>query len=132
MVVGVAVGRGALDVVVFLLADVELTADNRLHASLVRRIHEMHRAEDVAVVGHGNGGHSELVDVLDQLLDVASAIEHGVVGVQMQMYEVRHDQDGNKYVTTILTSRGWARRSSNGAELDYYRFPKTTSSFSLF
>ena len=59
MVIGVAFGRRAFDVVVVFLADVELAADDRLDPVLVRRIHKMHRAKDIAMVGHGDGGHAQ-------------------------------------------------------------------------
>ncbi len=91
MVVGIAVGRGALDVVVVLLADVKLAADDRLHAGLVGRIHEMDRAEDIAVVGHGDRGHAQLFHALDELFHVAGAVEHGVVGMEMQVNELGHE-----------------------------------------
>ncbi len=86
MVVAVALGRGAM---VFLLADVKLAAQDRLHARFFGGVGECHRAEDVAVVGHGHGGHVQFLDALDQALDVAGAVEHGVVGVKMKMDELR-------------------------------------------
>ncbi len=58
MVVGVAVGRRALDVVIILLADIKFAAHDRLHASVIRRIHKMHGAKNISVVGHGHGGHA--------------------------------------------------------------------------
>ena len=98
VVVGVAFGRRARCVVVF-LADVKLAADDRLDAGLVRRIHEMHRAEDVAVVGHGHGGHAQLLHPLDKLLDVAGAVEQGVVGMEVQVDELGH---GSPWRTCLL------------------------------
>jgi hypothetical protein len=41
------------------------------------------------MVGHGYGGHVEFFDTLDQALDVAGAVQHGIVGVEMKMYELR-------------------------------------------
>src|ERR1019366_5752354 len=86
MVVAVALRRGA---VVFLLADVKLAAQDRLHSCFPRGIHECHGPEDVAVVGHGDGGHVEFFNTLDQALDVTSAVQHRVVGVKGKMYELR-------------------------------------------
>jgi hypothetical protein len=51
------------------------------------------------VVGHGDGRHPELLDVLDELIDVASAVEHGIVGVQVKMDELGH--------VTCLYCSGW-------------------------
>ena len=89
VVVGVALGRGAM---VFLLADVELAAEDRLHARFFGGVHERHRAEDVAVIGHGDRRHLQLLDAADQALDLASAVEHGEVGMKMEMNEfgLRH------------------------------------------
>jgi ABC-type phosphate/phosphonate transport system ATPase subunit len=57
---------------------------------LVRRIHEMHGAENVAVIGHGHSGHAKLLHVLAELFDVTSAIEERIVGVQVQVNELGH------------------------------------------
>ena len=51
----------------------------------------MHGAENVAVVGHGDGRHAEFLHALNELLDVASAVEHGIIGMQVQMNELRHE-----------------------------------------
>ena len=89
MVVAVAFGRGAM---IFLLADVELATQDRLDARFFGGVDEPDRAEDVAVVGHGDRRHVEFLDALDQALDLASAVEHRVIGVQMKMNEfgLRH------------------------------------------
>ena len=71
---------------------------------LVRRIHEMHRAENVAVIGHGHGGHAEFLHALAELFDVTSAIEQGIVGVQMQVNELGHG------VKASLTQGEWRKR----------------------
>ena len=99
MVIGIAVGRSAFDVVVVLLADVKLAADDRLHSGLVRGIHEMDCAEDVAVVGHGDRGHAQLFHALDKLFHVAGAVEHGVVGMEVQVNELGH---GSPWRTCLL------------------------------
>src|SRR5277367_1180364 len=49
MIVIIALRVGAM---VFLLADVELTAQDRLDAALLRRLKKMHRAINVAMVGN--------------------------------------------------------------------------------
>ena len=83
MVVGVAFGRSALDVVIVFLADVQLAADNRLDANFVGRVHKLHCAEDVAVVGHGDRWHAKLLHPVDKLIHATGAVEHGVVRMQM-------------------------------------------------
>ena len=80
-------GGGA---VIVLFADVQFAPDDRLHPMLVRRIDEMHGAEDVAVIGHGHRGHAEFLHALAELFDVTGAIEQGIVGMQMQVDELGH------------------------------------------
>jgi len=62
-------------VVVFFLADVEFTSDDGLNVHGSRSIHKMHRAKNVAVIGHGNRGHAEFMNPVNKFLDVASAVE---------------------------------------------------------
>jgi hypothetical protein len=76
--------------VVVFLADVKFASNNRFHALLVRRIHEVDRAKNVAVVGHGHGRHTQLAYMLAELFDVTSAIEQGIVSMQMQVDELGH------------------------------------------
>ena len=95
MVVGVAVRRGPRDDVIVFLADVKLAAHDRLDAGLMRRIHKMYRAKDIAVVGHGHGRHAQLVNALDQFLDVASAVEQRIITMQMQMDELIFAHEGS-------------------------------------
>ena len=53
-------------------------------------LEKMHRAVDVAVVGHGDGFLAERGDAIDQLFDVAGAVEEGIFGVQMEVGEFGH------------------------------------------
>ena len=87
MVIGVAVGRSARDDVVVFLADVEFASHNRFDASLVRRIYEMHRAKNIAVIGHGDRGHAKFLNPIHEFLNVASAVEERIVTMQVQMNE---------------------------------------------
>ena len=48
---------------------------------------ELDRAEEVAVVGHGDGGHLLFGDDIHQLADLAGAVEEGVVGVAVEVDE---------------------------------------------
>ena len=70
---------------VVFLADVKLAAEDGLDSLLFRRVEEVHRAIDVAVIGHGDGGLAQRVDVLHQLVDIAGAVQQGVIGVQVQV-----------------------------------------------
>ena len=87
VVVGIALRRRAM--VVF-LADVELATDDRLHAGVFGRIDEVDCAKNVAMVGHGHGGHAHLFHALAKFLDVTGAVEHGVVRMQVQVDELGH------------------------------------------
>jgi hypothetical protein len=44
--------------------------------------------EDISVIGHGHGGHAECFDALTKFFDVASAIEKGVIGMEVQVNEL--------------------------------------------
>ena len=81
MIVGVAFGRHTLNVVIIFLADIQLATDDRLHSSPGGSVHKMHRAKNVAMIGHGDSRHAQLFYALDKLLHVAGAVQHGVIGV---------------------------------------------------
>ena len=69
----VAVRVGAC--LVALLRDVHLAADDRVDALGLSRVVELDRAEQVAMVGHGDGGHLLLLHRLHQTADFAGAVE---------------------------------------------------------
>ncbi len=48
---------------------------------------EADRAEEIAVIGHRDGGHFLLGDDVHQLVDFAGAVEKRVVGVVMKVNE---------------------------------------------
>jgi hypothetical protein len=48
----------------------------------------MHRAKDIAVVGHRDRGHAEFMDPINQFLNVASAVKEGIIAMQMEMDEL--------------------------------------------
>jgi hypothetical protein len=54
------------------------------------------------VIGHGYGGHPKFLHALAQLFDITSAIEQGIVGVQVQVNELGH---GSKASLTQAASR---------------------------
>ena len=92
MVVSIAFGRGPFDVVIVLLADVKLATDDRFDARCFGRIHEVDGAEYIAVIGHGHGGHAQLFHALDKFFHVAGAVQHGVIGMEMQVNELGHER----------------------------------------
>src|SRR5579862_2492976 len=115
MVVVVALRVGTM---IFLLADVELAAEDGLDPLLLGGLEEVDGSVDVAVVGDGNGFLSDVGDALYELFYVAGAIEEGVVGVQVQMGEFRHCAD------SILVLAGGSARGSKSFELRKLRISK--------
>jgi isopentenyl phosphate kinase len=59
------------------------------------------------VIGHGHGGHAKFLHALAQFVDITSAIEQGIVRVQMQVNELGH------WVKASLTQEG-SRKTVNG------------------
>ena len=72
------------------LAHVELASQDRLDSLGLGRIEKMHRSIDVSVVRHGDGLLAERGDAVNELVDVAGAVEKRVFGVQMKMREFGH------------------------------------------
>jgi hypothetical protein len=50
----------------------------------------VYRAEDVAMIGHGHGRHTHFFGPLAEFLNVAGAVEHGVVSMKMKVNELGH------------------------------------------
>jgi hypothetical protein len=50
----------------------------------------VHRTKNVSVVGHGHGRHAQFLHVLAELFHVTGAVKQGVVGVEVQVNELRH------------------------------------------
>src|SRR5258707_7186820 len=67
--------------------DVDLAAQDGLDAPVDRRVVEGHGSEHVAVVGDGERLHAELAHLVDELVDVARAVEEAVLGVEMKVDE---------------------------------------------
>ena len=72
------------------LAHVELAPQDRLDALFLGRVEKVHRSIDISVVRHGDGLLPQRRHAIDELVDVAGAIEQRVFGVQMQVGEFRH------------------------------------------
>jgi hypothetical protein len=86
---GVAVGHAAR-------GHVGLEPDDGLHPRVSGGTEELHHAEHRAVVRDGHGAHVQLFDPVDQLLDVAEAVQQGIFGVHVKVGEIRHDPSGLK------------------------------------
>ena len=63
-------------------------------------------AEHVAVVGHRDRGHAELGGAREQVVEPGRAVEHGVLGVHVEVDEVP---------TRWQSRTTWAGRSSSAA-----------------
>ena len=125
MVVGVSVGRSPLNVVVVFLADIEFATDNWLYAGLVGRVHEMHGTKNIAVVGHGNRGHAQLFHPVDKFFHVAGAVEHRIIGMEMQVNELGHERSiyfNGKFkggMASLSTARARGRVARDHTESPY-------------
>jgi hypothetical protein len=71
------------------VGDVDLAAENRLHALLLRRLVELDGAGQGAVVGERHRGHLELGGAGRERGDPARPVEDRVLAVDMQMDEAR-------------------------------------------
>ena len=71
-------------------AHVKLAAQDRLHALLLGRIEKVHRSVDISVVRHGDGLLPQRRHAVDELVDIASAIQQRIFRMQMQVGEFRH------------------------------------------
>ena len=69
---------------------IELAAHDGLHVVLVGLGHEVERAEHIAVVGEGHGGHAVLLRLLHQGRNAGLAVEQRVLGVAVEVRENGH------------------------------------------
>ena len=67
------------------LGHVELAADDGFDPGLLRLFVEFERAVHGAVVGDGHRRHVEFLGALDEVTDADGAVEHGILGVDVQM-----------------------------------------------
>ena len=67
--------------------DIDLAADDRLHARGLRRAVEVDHAVHVAVVGDGDGLLPDLLHARHDVADAARAVEQAVFRMHMQMHE---------------------------------------------
>ena len=74
--------------------DVGLDADDRLDAVLLGLAVEVVGAVQVAVVGHRDGRHAEVAGAGEQPVEQRGPVEHGVLGVHVQVHEAVHRTGG--------------------------------------
>src|SRR5439155_983 len=79
------------------VGDVDLAADEGLHAVLAGLPVELDRAGEGAVVGEPHGGHLELRGALGERRDAAGAVEDRILGVDVKVDEGRLGHRGGVY-----------------------------------
>ncbi len=84
-----------------LLRDVDFATDDRVDVVGLGSVIEFDRAEQISMVGHGDGRHLLLYRDLHQLIDIAGSVEQRIIGVAMQMDE-RHDETFRGGGTTLF------------------------------
>ena len=67
---------------------VTLESDDRIDAVLLAGLVEVVGAVEVAVIGHREGCHAEIDGLAEEIIEAGSAVEHGVLGVHVQVDEV--------------------------------------------
>ena len=70
--------------------NVQLASDNRFDTGLLRLIKELNRSMHVAVISHRYRRLPELRCVSDNFFKLISPIEEAVLGVKMEVSELRH------------------------------------------
>ena len=66
---------------------VPLHPDDRTNAVLCGLLKKVIGAEHIAVIGHGNGWHSQIDGTLHEVIESSRTIQHGELSVHMQVHE---------------------------------------------
>ena len=67
------------------------TANNRLDIMGFGFLIKINGAKKIAMVGHGHGGHTKILDLLEQRCELVGPVEEAILGVKMEMNELcRH------------------------------------------
>ena len=69
--------------------DIKLASEDRLDPRLLRLLVKLDRTVKHPVIGHPHRPHAGLRDFAHQVRRTHRAVEHGVLGVQMKMHELR-------------------------------------------
>src|SRR5579883_2005922 len=95
---------------VFLFADVKLTAQNRLYTALLGRFKKMYRPVDIPVVGNRDCLLANISDAVDEFFHITSAVQKRVIRMQMQVGKFSHEYG------SILVPSGLTIGRSKGAK----------------
>ena len=101
--------RLALLLRVAVVGDVDLAADERLHALLARRLVEVDRAGERAVVGEPDRRHVELGGALREVRDPARPVEDRVLRVDVEVNEGRFGHGSTNILLALDDARQRAR-----------------------
>ncbi len=107
--------------------DVGLDADDRLDPGGGGLLPEVVGAEDVAVVGHRQGRHGHLAGGGEQVVQPGGAVEHGVLGVRVQVHERVAGSHAGRCLR-VLPSSGVNGPESRSARPTDPASPRRTSS----
>ena len=77
--------RIRLPAMILFLAHIQLAPENRLQVALLHRIEEVHRAIDIAVVRDRRSLLPDLLQMLRQLVDIASPIQQRIIRMKMKV-----------------------------------------------
>ena len=95
--------RVALLLGLAVVGDVDLAAENRLHAVLFRLLDEVDRTGERAVVGERHGRHLELRGPRGERRDAARSVEDRELGVDVEMDERGGFRHGKPIVQGVPT-----------------------------
>src|ERR1700722_3181836 len=73
---------------IVVLADIELTPENRLDSLLLHCVKEVHSAIDISMVGHRSRGLANFAQMPGELIYITRAIEKGVISMKMKVGEL--------------------------------------------
>ena len=64
------------------------TPDNRLDIMSFGFLIKINGAKEIAMVSHGDGGHTEILHLLEQGCELVGPVEEAILGVKMKMNEL--------------------------------------------
>jgi hypothetical protein len=90
---------------------IELATYNRLDATLLCFVEELDSPVHVAVIGHGDSWLTELRRVSDNIFKLVSPIEEAVLGVKMEVNELRHVASKERKKSVVIDPQSYPLRS---------------------